>query len=126
MQDYIVSLQRAASTLEKSMPLPPLGEHVTYLQNALVSRVRPLALTHSRIFVFMACRGFRREIGQVGSESKVYFSVLHKWVMTVSCSDPLRMFVCHHPLPPFFMLFYFSAVSFYFGGAGRGGCGGAR
>ena len=38
MQDYIVSLQRAASTLEQSMPLPPLGEHVTYLQNALVSR----------------------------------------------------------------------------------------
>ena len=37
MQDYIVSLQRATSTLEKSLPLPPLGEHVTYLQNALVS-----------------------------------------------------------------------------------------
>eukprot|EP00904_Undaria_pinnatifida_P001526 jgi/Undpi1/11374/HiC_scaffold_30.g13671.m1 len=39
MQDYIVSLQRATSTLEKSLPLPPLGEHVTYLQNALASAV---------------------------------------------------------------------------------------
>ncbi|CAM9539661.1 unnamed protein product [Ascophyllum nodosum] len=39
MQDYIVSLQRAASTLEQSMPLPPLGEHVTYLQNALAAAV---------------------------------------------------------------------------------------
>lgn len=39
MQDYIVSLEAATSTLEKSMPLPPLGEHVTFLQNALVSYV---------------------------------------------------------------------------------------
>lgn len=39
MQDYVVSLQRAMNTLENSMPLPPLGEHVTYLQNALVSLV---------------------------------------------------------------------------------------
>lgn len=39
MQDYVVSLQRATTTLENSMPLPPLGEHVTYLQNALVSFV---------------------------------------------------------------------------------------
>lgn len=37
MQEYVLNLQRATSTLEKSMPLPPLGEHVTYLQNALVS-----------------------------------------------------------------------------------------
>eukprot|EP00752_Nemacystus_decipiens_P016285 g14564.t1 len=37
MQDYVVSLQRATTTLENSMPLPPLGEHVTYLQNALAS-----------------------------------------------------------------------------------------
>lgn len=64
MQDYIGSLQRAASTLEKSMPLPPLGEHVTYLQNALVSRVRRRALPRSRIFVIIGCKGFRREIGR--------------------------------------------------------------
>lgn len=76
MQDYIVSLQRAASTLEKSMPLPPLGEHVTYLQNALVSRVHFVsARLPSRIHVFLCsshCRGFCREMGQVGSESRVY------------------------------------------------------
>lgn len=41
MQDYVVSLQRATTTLENSMPLPPLGEHVTYLQNALVSPLSP-------------------------------------------------------------------------------------
>lgn len=37
MQSYVLSLQTATTTLENSMPLPPLGEHVAYLQNALVS-----------------------------------------------------------------------------------------
>lgn len=37
MQDYIVNLQKATGTLEKSLSLPALGEHVSYLQNALVS-----------------------------------------------------------------------------------------
>lgn len=48
MQDYIHNLERATQTLEKSLPLPPLGEYVTYLQNALVSEAACFGLPLGR------------------------------------------------------------------------------
>jgi len=45
--------------LEKSMPLPPLGEHVTYLQNALVSsflmRTRTVCADAWRVLCWVGC-----------------------------------------------------------------------
>ncbi|CAM9195217.1 unnamed protein product [Ectocarpus sp. 6 AP-2014] len=37
MRDYVMNLQSTTTTLENSMPLPPLGEHVAFLRNALAS-----------------------------------------------------------------------------------------
>ncbi|CAM9314755.1 unnamed protein product [Phaeothamnion confervicola] len=72
MQDYIGSLQRAASLLEQNKPLPPPGDHVTYLQNALAAAAveagrgaaagevygRPLADFDDVPPVVLECMGF--------------------------------------------------------------------
>ncbi|CBJ33631.1 conserved unknown protein [Ectocarpus siliculosus] len=43
MRDYVMNLQSTTTTLENSMPLPPLGEHVAFLRNALIHDVHEVA-----------------------------------------------------------------------------------